>query len=82
MVLEAADVRHLDDRAAGWQLCSPRDRRILVQREVSTPLVIVIEEKSKRASQGLLIPHDDVIETLSPESPDQAVGCGNSVYVK
>ena len=40
MVLQAADVWYLNDRAAGWRLCSPRDRRIFVQREVRAPLVI------------------------------------------
>ena len=72
MVLEAAEVRDLNDRTAGWRLCGPRDRRILVEREVSTPLVVVIEEAAKRASQGPLIPHDDVIETLAPQGTNQA----------
>ena len=71
MVLEAVDVGHLNDPAAGWRLYSPWDRRILVQRKVRAPLVIVIQEESKRASQGPLIPDDDVIKTLSPEGPDQ-----------
>ena len=56
-----------------WRLCGPWDRRILIQREVSAPLVIVIEEQSKRAPERPLIPHDDVIEALSPQSPDQAL---------
>ena len=73
VVLEAAEVGDLNDRTAGWRLCGPRDRRILVEREVSTPLVVVIEEAAKRASQGPLIPHDDVIETLPPEGPDDAL---------
>ena len=73
MVLQAADVWYLNDRAAGWRLCSPRDRRIFVQREVRAPLVIIGEEKSKRASQGLFIPDDDVIETLPPQGANQAL---------
>ena len=73
MVMKAADVGDLNNRAAGWRLCGPRDRRILVQREVGAPLVIVIQEKSKRASKRPLIPHDDMIETLVPEGPDQAL---------
>ena len=31
MVMEAADVGDLNNRAAGWRLCGSRDRRILVQ---------------------------------------------------
>ena len=73
MVLEAADVGDLKDRAARWRLCGPRERRILVQREVSAPLVIVIEEQSKRASKRPLIPDDHMIETLPPQCTDQAL---------
>ena len=43
MVLQAADVWYLNDGAAGWRLCSPRDRRIFVQREVRAPLVIQLD---------------------------------------
>ena len=63
----------LNDRAGSWRLCGPWDRRILVQREVSAPLVIVIEEQSKRAPERPLIPHDDVIQTLAPQGSDQAL---------
>ena len=63
MVLQAADMRYLNDGAAGWRLCSPRDRRIFVQREVRAPLVIIGQEESERASKGSFIPDDDMIET-------------------
>ena len=43
VVMQTADVWDWDDRAAGWRLGSPRDGSILVQREVSAPLVIVGE---------------------------------------
>ena len=64
MVMEAADVGNLNNRAAGWRLCGPRHRRILVQGKMWAPLVIIGQEESERASKGLLIPHDDMIETL------------------
>jgi len=73
MVLQAADVWYLNDRAAGWRLCSPRDRRIFVQREVRAPLVIIGQEESERASKGSFIPDDDMIETLAPQGSDQAL---------
>jgi len=41
MVMDPADVRHLDDRAAGWRLHRPCARRILVQGEMRPPLVII-----------------------------------------
>ena len=73
VVLEAAEVGDLNDRTAGWRLCGPRDRRILVQREMSAPVMVVIEEQSKHAPERPLIPHDDVIKTLAPQGSDQAL---------
>ena len=72
-MVKTVDVGDLHDRAAGWRLHSPWDGRILVQREVSAPLVIVIEEPSKHAPERPLIPHDDVIKTLAPQGSDQAL---------
>ena len=43
VVMQTADAWDLDDRAAGWPLGSPRDGSILVQREVSAPVVIINE---------------------------------------
>ena len=63
MVLQTADMGDLNDRTAGWRLRSPRDRRILVQREVRAALVIIVQEESERATKGPLIPDDDMIET-------------------
>ena len=73
MVMDPADVRHLDDRAAGWRLYRPYDRRILIQGEMRPPLVIIGQEELECASEGSLIPHDHVIETLSPQGADQAL---------
>jgi hypothetical protein len=43
VMIQAAEVRDLDDRAAGRWLRRPRDGRIPVQREVRAPLVVVGE---------------------------------------
>ena len=72
VVMQTAEMWDLDDRAAGRRLGSPRDWRILVQREVSSPLVIVGEVALQVATQRALVPHDDVIETLAPERTDHA----------
>jgi hypothetical protein len=37
------------------------------------PLVIIGQEEHEGASEGSLIPDDHVIETLSPQGPDQAL---------
>ena len=43
MVMQTADVWDFDDRPARWRLSNPRDGSILVQREVSAPVVIIGE---------------------------------------
>src|SRR5262249_55403550 len=56
-----------------WRLCRSRDGRVFVQREVRPPFVIIGHEESERASKRSFIPHDDVIETLPPQGPDEAL---------
>jgi hypothetical protein len=41
VMMQPADVRRLDHRVAGRRLCRAWHGRILVQREVGTPPVIV-----------------------------------------
>jgi hypothetical protein len=36
-------------------------------------MMVVIEVESERASKGPFIPHDDVIETHSPQCADEAL---------
>ena len=72
VVMQPANVRDLDDRAAGWRLGNPRDGSILVQREVSAPLVIVREVALQVTVQRALVPHDDVIEALASEGANHA----------
>jgi len=50
VMMYAAEVRDLHDGAAGRRLRRPRDGRILVQREVSSPFVIVDEVLSEVAA--------------------------------
>ena len=56
MVMDPADMRHLDDRAAGWRLYRPCDRRILVRGETRPPLVIIGQAELEGASEGSLVP--------------------------
>src|SRR5688572_10695557 len=72
VVMQTADVWDSDDCAAGWRLGSPRDGRVLVQREVSAPLVIIGEVVLQVAAQRAFVPHDDVIEALASEGTDHA----------
>ena len=43
VVAQTAEVRNLDDCAAGWRVRRPRDGRIFVQREARAPPVIAGE---------------------------------------
>jgi hypothetical protein len=72
VVMQPADVWDCDDGATNCGLGGPRDGRILVQREVSAPLVIVGEVTPKVAVQRALVPHDDVIEALASDGADDA----------
>jgi hypothetical protein len=72
VVMQTAEMWDGDDRAARWRLGSSRDGRILVQREVSEPCVIVGEVALQVMVQRALVPHDDVIEALAPEGADHA----------
>jgi len=70
--MQAAEVGDLHDPAAGRRLRDPRDGRILVQREVRSPPVIVREVLLKVAAQGALVPDDDVVEALAADGADRA----------
>ena len=70
VVMQAAEVRDLHDGAAGRRLHSPWDWRILVQREVPSPLVIVGEVLLEVAAQRALVPPDEVVEALTPQGAD------------
>jgi hypothetical protein len=72
VVMQTADVGDWDDGPTGWRLGNPTDRSVLVQREVSAPLVIVGELALQVPAQRALVPHDDVIEALAPEGTDQS----------
>jgi hypothetical protein len=72
VVMQTADVWDWDDRAAGWRLGRPRDGSIFVEREVSAPVVVVVEVALEVAAQRAFVPHDDVIEALAPEGANHA----------
>jgi hypothetical protein len=73
VVIQTADMWSGDDHAAGWRLGHPREGRILVQREVSAPVVIVGEVPLQVALQRALVQHNDVIEALASEAANQAL---------
>jgi hypothetical protein len=73
VMMQTADVWNWDDRAAVWRLGRPRDGRVLVQRKVSAPVVIVGEVPLEVALQRALVQHNDVIEALASEGANHAL---------
>jgi hypothetical protein len=70
VVMQATNVWDLNNRTEGRWLRHPRDGSIFVQREVSSPFMIINEAALQVAAQGALVPDDDVIEALAREGAD------------
>jgi hypothetical protein len=72
VMVQTADVGNGDDRAAVGCLLRPWDGRVLVQREVRAPLVVVSEVLLQMAAQRTLVPDDEVVDALAPQGLDHA----------
>src|SRR4029450_4570978 len=72
-MMQSADVRDLDDRAAADRLLRPASWCILVQREVGAPVVVVGEVLLEVTAERAVVPHDDVVEALAPQGADHAL---------
>ena len=73
VVMQTADVWNGGDRAAGWRLDNTRHGRILVQREMSAPMVVIVDIALQVALQRALVQHGDVIEALASKGADHAL---------
>ena len=73
MVMQAAEVRDLDDRAAGRWLACPWHGCILVEREVRAPVVIIGDIALQVALQRALVQHNDMIEALASKGANHAL---------
>ena len=72
MVVRTADVRDGKEPAIDRRLRRSRDRRVLVQREVSAPPMIVGKVLLEVSTSRALIPHDHVVKALAPHRPGHA----------
>jgi hypothetical protein len=68
--MQPADHRECDDLPLIGGLGRAELRGVLAKREVGPGSVIVLEVVSKDASQVLLSENDDMVEAVSPKSPD------------
>ncbi len=67
VMVQIAEMRDVNDRAACRRLRCPRDGSILVEREMRSPGVVVGEVLPEVAPQRAFVPHDDVVEALAPQ---------------
>jgi hypothetical protein len=72
-MVQAADVRDLNDRAGGRQLHLTRDGRVLRESEVGSERVVTGDVLREVAAQRALIPDDDVVKALVPHRADRAL---------
>src|SRR5713101_463584 len=75
-MMQTADCREGDDLARGRRTYRAGLRAILVEREMRSGAVIVLEIGRQDAAQVGFIENDDVIETLAADRADDALDIG------
>ena len=66
-MMQSADLRNRDDRAAFRPLDLARERRVVVQSHMRAGLVVILEVRPQDAQQVPLVEHDRVIEALAAD---------------
>ncbi len=72
-VVEPAKNRQRHYFSRSRRLSSPRLRGILCQRKMSARALIIVKITSKNLAQTRLVEHDEMIQALAPNGPDQAL---------
>ena len=75
-MVQAADLPDFDDFPLIDSLNGTFQRCVLVQRKVSTGLVVVFHVLSKNPPDVALAQYDQVIEALSADTADNSLGIG------
>ena len=70
-VTDFGDLNHL---TAARRLDRSGPRAVHVKRQVFAPAQIVVEVATQDSSEVCISQHDDVIETLAPDTADQSLG--------
>ena len=70
-MMQPADLRDCSDSTAVGRFDSAQDRCIPIKGKMRPRLVIIGEIQAKDAHQVSLVEHDDVIQTLSPNRPNE-----------
>ena len=74
--MEAADLQKLHYASELRRLYPPRDRSILVERQVSASPLVVFEIRLQDATQAWFMQDDDVVQALAANRADQALDKG------
>src|SRR5271157_4718858 len=75
-MMESADLRKFHHLSEFRRLYSPRERSILVERQVSARPLVVFEIQLQDATQASFIQDDDVVQALAANRADQSLDIG------
>ena len=72
-MMQATDLGEGNDLAGGWRVYWPRLGAILVEGEMCSALVMILEITRQDLAQVMLVKNDYVIETLTADRSDEAL---------
>ena len=69
-MMQSADLRNRNDSSGFGKLDRPRVRRVLLQSQVCSGSVIVVQELSKMSVKTSFMEYDDVVQALAANGSD------------
>jgi hypothetical protein len=72
-MMQATDLREGNDLAGGWRVYGARLGAILVEGEMCSTLVMILEVTRQDLAQVTLVENEHVIETLTADRFDEAL---------
>src|SRR6516165_1897496 len=72
-MVQSAHLRQFDHRTQFWKLNRALFRSVFAQRKMSTGTPVVPEIRLQGPPQRGLIEHDHMIQTLTPDRPDESL---------
>ena len=75
-MMQSADLGNFDHPAKRGRLDRSADRRIFLEREVSSKMFVVLEVIFQDATQSVFIEDNDVIQAFAPNGTDQPLDIG------
>ena len=75
-MMQSADLREGDNLASGGRVCGTGVRTVLVEREMRSGPMIVLNVGRQDASQMTLVDDDDVIKAFAADRANDALDLG------